>query len=71
MGFNCLKATEHHEEAVYFLPLSSPKFQVLIWLTSERWKVELEPPTGFEHGPLDWESRPLNTISLFQICKKT
>ena len=41
-----------YEEAVYFLPLSSQKFLVLIWSISERWKVEsnLEPPNGFEHG---------------------
>ena len=41
----------HYEEAV-FLPLSSQKFLILIWLISEGWKVEstLEPPSGFEHG---------------------
>ena len=46
MGFNWL------EEAVYFLPLSSQKFLVLIFPTSEGWKAEptLEPPSGFEHG---------------------
>ena len=38
--------------AVYFLPLSSQEFLVLILPTSEGWKVEstLEPPSGFEHG---------------------
>ena len=42
----------HFEEAVYFLPLSSQKFLVLILLTSEGWKAEstLEPPSDFEHG---------------------
>ena len=42
----------HFEEAVYFLPLSSQKFLVLILLTKERWKADstLEPPSGFEHG---------------------
>ena len=42
----------HFEEVVYFLPLSSQKFLVLILLTSEGWKAELtlEPPSGFEHG---------------------
>ena len=36
----------------YFLPLSSKKSLVLIWLTSEGWKAKstLEPPRGFEHG---------------------
>ena len=40
------------EEAVYFLPLSSQKFLVLILPTSEGWKAEstLEPPSGSEHG---------------------
>ena len=42
----------HFEEAVYFLPLSSQKFLVLILSTTEGWKAELtlEPPCGFEHG---------------------
>ena len=42
----------HFEEAVYFLPISSHKFLVLILPTSEGWKAEstLEPPSGFEHG---------------------
>ena len=42
----------HIEEAIYFLLLSSQKFQVLILSTSEGWKVEstLELPSGFEHG---------------------
>ena len=30
MGFNCLKATEPHGEAVYFLPVSPKVFLVLI-----------------------------------------
>ena len=40
------------EEAVYFLPLSSQKFLVLILSTSEGWEAEstLEPPSGFENG---------------------
>ena len=54
------------EEAVYFLPLSSQKFLVLILLTLEGWKAEstLEPPSGFEHGTLDWESSALTTSTL-------
>ena len=47
-----LQDYSHFEEAVYFLPLSSQKFLVLILLISEGWKAEsaLEPPSGFEHG---------------------
>ena len=42
----------HYEETVDFLPLSPQKFMVLIWLTSEGWKVELtlELPFDFELG---------------------
>ena len=38
------------EEAVYFLSLSSWKFLVLIWSTTEGWKAELtlEPPSGWD-----------------------
>ena len=52
MGFNCLKAGATFEEVIYFLPLSSQIFLVLILLTSEGWKAEstLEPPSGLEHG---------------------
>ena len=41
-----------YEEVVYFLPLSSQKFLVLIWSTLEGWKAEstLEPPSGSQHG---------------------
>ena len=41
----------HYEEAVYFLPLSSQKF-LLILSTSKGWKAEsiLEHPSGFKHG---------------------
>ena len=52
----------HFEEAVYFLPLSSQKFLVLILLTKERWKADstLEPPSGFEHGTFVLEIQRLN-----------
>ena len=48
------KLQSHHEEGVYFLPLSSQIFLGLIWSTSEGWKSELtlEPPSGFEHSTL-------------------
>ena len=58
-GVQLPQGQSHLEEAVYFLPLSSQKFLILILPTLEGWKAELtfEPPSGFEHmGPLDWES---------------
>ena len=71
-GLTASKLQSHYEEAVYFLPQSSQKFLVLIWSTSEGWKAELtlEPPSGFDHGPLDWEfsnltNRPLLHSVLF------
>ena len=48
MASNCLRATEHYEEAVYFLPLSFQKFLVLIWSTSEIWKAVSTYPSDFE-----------------------
>ena len=52
----------HYEEAVYFLQLSSQKFPVLIWSTSEGWKAEstLEPHSGFEHRTPGQGTRRLN-----------
>ena len=52
----------HFKEAVYFLPLYSQTFLVLILSTSERWKAEstLEPPSGFEHGTPGLEIQHLN-----------
>ena len=51
-GVRLPQGYSHFEEAVYFLPLSSQKFLVLILSTSVGWKAEstLEPPSGFEHG---------------------
>ena len=51
-GVQLPQGYSHFEEAVYFLPLSSQIFLVLILPTSDGWKAEsnLEPPTGFEHG---------------------
>ena len=47
-------------------PLSSQKFLVLIVLNLEGWKAEstLEPPSGFEHRTLDWESSTVTTRPL-------
>ena len=54
------------KEAVYFLPLSSHKFLVLLLSTLEGWKAEstLEPLSGFEHGTPDLESSTLTTRPL-------
>ena len=49
----------------------SQKFQLLIISTSDGWKVEstLEPPNGFERGPLVWESSTLNTrLLLYNVA---
>ena len=51
-GVQLPQGYSHFEEAVYFLPLSSQIFLVLILSTSEGWTTELtlEPPNGFEYG---------------------
>ena len=51
-GSTASRLQSSYEEAVYFLPLSSQIFLVLIWSTWERWKTEstLEPPSGFWYG---------------------
>ena len=51
-GVQLPQGYSHFEEAVYFLPVSSQKFLVLILPTSEGWKAEsiLESPSGFEQG---------------------
>ena len=57
----------HFEEPVYFLPLSSQKFLVLILSTSEGWKAEstLEPPSGgFEHGTPGLGIQRLNHLAI-------
>ena len=56
----------HFKEAVYFLPLSSQKFLVLILLTSEGWKAELilEPSSGFEHGTPGLGIQHLNHLAI-------
>ena len=54
----------HYEEELYFLPLSSQRFLVLIWLTSEGRKAEstLEPTQEVSKtGTLNWESSALTT----------
>ena len=56
----------HFEEAVYFLPLSSQKFLVLILSTSEGCKTEstLELPCGFEHGTPGLGIQRLNHLAI-------
>ena len=61
-GVQLRQGQNHFEEAVYFLPLSSQKFLVLILSTSEGWKAEstLETPNNFEHGTPGWGIQRLN-----------
>ena len=63
-GVQLPQGYSHFEKAVYFLPFSSQKVLVLILSTSEGWKAEsnLEAPSGFEDGTLDWESSALTTL---------
>ena len=51
-GLTVSRLQGQNKKTVYFLPLTSPEFVVLILLTSEEWKTEstLEPTSGFEHG---------------------
>ena len=59
-GVQLPQGLNHFDEAVYFLPLSSQKFLVLILSTSQGWKTEstLEPPGGFKHEtPRFWIQR--------------
>ena len=51
MGSTASRLQSHFEEAVYFLPLSSQKLLVLIWLTTEKLKSDstFEQSSGFEH----------------------
>ena len=50
-GVQLPQGYSNFEEAVYFSPLSSQKFLVLILSTSAGWKAEstLESPSDFEH----------------------
>ena len=61
-GVQLHQGKSNFEEAVYFLPLSSQKFLILILSTSEGWKAEstLVPPGGFEHGTPGSEIHRLN-----------
>ena len=61
-GVQLPQGYSHFEEAVYFLPLSSQTFLVLVLSTSEGRKAEstFEPPSGFEHGTSGLEIQRLN-----------
>ena len=61
-GVQLPQGLSHFEEAVYFLPLSSQKFLILILSTSEGWKAAstLELPSGFEHGTPGLGTQQLN-----------
>ena len=50
-GSTAQSLQNHYKVAVYFLLLSSKKFLVPIWSTSEGWKADstLEPHRGFQH----------------------
>ena len=65
-GVQLPQGYSHFDEAVYFLPLSSQKFLVLILSTSEEWKAEstLEPPSGFEHATPGLGIQHLNHLAI-------
>ena len=68
-GVQLPQGYSHFEGAVYFLPLSSQKFLVLILSTSEGRKAEstLEPPSGFEHGTPGLGIQCLNHLAIGHI----
>ena len=68
-GVQLPQGQNHFEEAVYFLPLSSQKFRVLILSTLEGWKAEstLEAPSGFEHRTPELGIQNLNHKSITRL----
>ena len=64
-GVQLHQGKSNFEEAVYFLPLSSQKFLILILSTSEGWKTEstLVPPGGFQHGTPGLEIHRINQFA--------
>ena len=65
-------STTSRLEAVYFLPLSSQKFLVVILSTSEWWKADptLEPTGGFEHGTPGLGIQHLNHLAIAPFNSK-
>ena len=68
-GVQLPQGYSHSEEAVYFLPLSSQNFLVLILSTLEGWKAELtlELPSGFEHGTPGLDIQRLNHYAIAEL----
>ena len=63
-GFKLPHGQSHFKEAVYFLPLNSQKFLLIILWTLEGGKAEatLEPPSGLELGNPGLRIKHLKTI---------
>ena len=70
-GIQLPQGYSHFEEAVYFLPVSSQKFLVLILSTSEVWKAgsTLKPPSGFEHGTPGFGIQCLNNLAIAPVLQ--
>ena len=67
-GVQLPQGMSHFEEAVYFLPLSSQNFLVLILSREdERLSQPWSHPVVLSMGPLDWESSALTTRPLLQF----
>ena len=68
-----LNFQSHFAEAVFFLPLSSQKFLVVILSASEGLKVKLtlEPPGDFEHGAPGFGIQCLNHQAIFKLIETT
>ena len=68
-GLTGSRLQSYHEEAIYFLPLSSKKFLVLIWSNAEGSKTEstLKTPSGFEHETLVLGIQRLNHLRSVRI----
>ena len=49
-GSTLPRLQSQYKERVYFVPLGSQEYLVLIWSTSDRWKADsnFEPPSEFE-----------------------
>ena len=71
-GVQLPQGYSHFQEAVYFLPLSSQKFLVLILSTSEGWKAEstLEPTQWFWTRD-SWIGNTLTTRPLLHKLRGT
>ena len=70
-GSTVSRLQSHYKEAVYFLPVSSQTLLVLIWSTSEGYRLSRpwSHPMVLNTGLLDWESSALTTRKLRLISK--